>query len=155
MTIAPAATPVSAETGPPKRRSASSRRDSRDGWILISPTFLVILVIVILPALWNVVLAFQHLPLARLRKTGLFGNFTLENFSDVFTDPGFWSSLWTTLIYSVASTAGSILVGLIAALVLRKPFPGRSVVRAFMLLPYVAPVVAATFVVKTMLDPQS
>ena len=46
-------------------------------------------------------------------------------------------------------------MGLIAALSLRRPFPGRGVLRAFMLLPYVAPVVAATFVWKVMLDEQS
>ncbi len=155
MSIAPPSAEAGIQAPPPERQSAASGSESRDGWILIGPTFIVVLLIVILPALWNVVLAFQDLPLARIRKTGLFGHFTLDNFQAVFTDPGFWSSLWTTLIYSVASTVGSILVGLIAALVLRAPFPGRGVVRAFMLLPYVAPVVAATFVVKTMLDPQS
>ena len=41
-----------------------------------------------------------------------------------------------------------------AALALRAPFRGRGVVRASMLLPYVAPVVAATFVWSVMLSPQ-
>ena len=41
-----------------------------------------------------------------------------------------------------------------AALALRKPFRGRGLVRACMLIPYVAPVVAATFVWTTMLNPQ-
>jgi multiple sugar transport system permease protein len=110
---------------------------------------------VIVPVLWNVVLAFQSLTLFDIRTTGLFGDFTLDNFEAVFTDPDFWGSLWTTVIYSAASTIGSIDVGLIAALCLRRPFPGRGVLRAFMLLPYVAPVVAATFVWKVMLDEQS
>jgi len=135
--------------------TAASRRESRDGWILISPTFLIVAVIIILPVLWNVVLAFQSVSLLQVRTNGIFGNFTLDNFTSVFTDPDFWASLGTTTVYSIAATVGSIVVGLIAALVLRKPFPGRGLVRACMLLPYVAPVVAATFVVKVMLDPQS
>ena len=60
----------------------------------------------------------------------------------------------TTLIYSVFGTASAIGLGLIAALALRKPFRGRTFVRAAMLLPYVAPIVAATFAWSTMLNPQ-
>ena len=78
-----------------------------------------------------------------------------RNFQQVFTAPGFWSSLWTTLIYAVGGTVGSIALGLIAALALRRPFRGRGVVRSTMLLPYVAPVVAVTFVWETALSPQT
>lgn len=133
----------------------AARRENRDGWGFVVPTFLIVLVIVVLPVLWNVVLAFQDLSLVTMRRTGLFGRFTLSNFADVFTDVKFWKSLWITLIYSVSATAGSIVVGLLAALVLRRPFVGRGVMRALMLLPYVAPVVAVTFVWKVMLDGQS
>ena len=38
------------------------------------------------------------------------------------------------------------MLGLVAALALRGPFRGRGFVRGSMLLPYVAPVVAVTFV---------
>jgi len=51
-------------------------------------------------------------------------------------------------------TVASIGVGLVAALALRGAFRGRVFVRASMLLPYVAPVVAVTFVWQTMLSPQ-
>ena len=51
-------------------------------------------------------------------------------------------------------TASAIGLGLVAALALRRPFRGPDVVRAAMLLPYVAPIVAATFAWKTMLNPQ-
>ncbi len=51
-------------------------------------------------------------------------------------------------------TASAIGLGLVAALALRAPFRGRNLVRAAMLLPYVAPIVAVTFAWKTMLNPQ-
>ena len=72
----------------------------------------------------------------------------------MLTSPGFVDALITTLLYSVLGTAGAIGLGLIAAMALRKPFRGRGLVRAAMLLPYVAPVVAATFVWTTLLNPQ-
>ena len=72
----------------------------------------------------------------------------------MLTSPGFVDALVTTLVYSVAGTACAIGLGLVAALALRQPFRGRGLVRACMLVPYVAPVVAATFVWTTMLNPQ-
>jgi multiple sugar transport system permease protein len=101
-----------------------------------------------------VVLAFQDLRLIRLRTAGLFGDYTFDNFADVFGSPGFWSSLVTTLVYAGGGTAASIGLGLVAALALRRGFRGRTLVRASLLLPYVAPVVAATFVWGVMLNPQ-
>ena len=51
-----------------------------------------------------------------------------------------------TLVYSIGGTVGAIGLGLVAALALRRPFRGRGTRPGCMLLPYVAPVVAATFV---------
>jgi len=48
----------------------------------------------------------------------------------------------------------AISLGLLAAMAVRQPFRGRTFVRAAYLLPYVAPVVAVTFIWKTMLNPQ-
>lgn len=112
------------------------------------------MVLVVLPILWTVLLAFQEIPLLRLRYVGILGNYTLENFATVFGSAGFLQALGTTFVYSLVGTGGAILIGLIAALALRKPFRGRGFVRASMLLPYVAPVVAVTFVWRTALNPQ-
>jgi multiple sugar transport system permease protein len=131
-----------------------ARSEARTGLALISPTVIIVLVVVVVPIVWTLLLAFQDLRLINLRSTGLFGDFTLANFTQVLTSPGFLGALFTTLVYSVLGTAGAIVVGLIAALALRRPFPGRNVARACMLLPYVAPVVAVTFVWRTMLNPQ-
>ncbi|MGY1601333.1 carbohydrate ABC transporter permease [Geodermatophilus sp. SYSU D00815] len=136
------------------RRGLHQWREARFGLALISPTVVLVLVLVVLPILWTVMLAFQDLRLIRLRTAGLFGDYTLDNFVDVFTSPGFWSSLVTTLVYATGGTAAAIGLGLVAALALRAPFRGRGFVRASLLLPYVAPVVAATFVWGVMLNPQ-
>jgi multiple sugar transport system permease protein len=99
-------------------------------------------------------LAFQRIRLINVRRAGVFGQYTLANLELVLTSPGFWSSLWTTLVYTIGSTVLSILFGLIAALALRRPFRGRTLARASVLLPYVAPVVAVTFVWEILLSPQ-
>ncbi|MBQ1041209.1 MULTISPECIES: carbohydrate ABC transporter permease [unclassified Micromonospora] len=139
---------------PGRRPLTLRRRESRAGLALVAPTLLVVLAVIGIPIVWTVVLAFQRVRLATLRKTGLFGELTLDNIDRVLHTPGFADTLWTTVLYSVGGTAGSIVVGLVAALAVRGPFRGRTLVRASMLLPYVAPVVAMTFVWQVMLDPQ-
>jgi multiple sugar transport system permease protein len=155
-TTAPEAgrSPARERPRPGRRPLTLRRRESRAGLALVTPTLLVVLAVIGIPIVWTVVLAFQRVRLATLRKTGLFGELTLSNFDRVLNTPGFADTLWTTLVYSLGGTLGSILVGLIAALVVRRPFRGRTVVRASMLLPYVAPVVAMAFVWQVMLDPQ-
>ncbi len=151
------ATPTRKETqpgAPQGRPRTMAQRDARFGQLLLAPTLLVVLVVVVIPIAWTLVLAFQDLRLIDLRRRGLFGTFTLDNIAGVLTSPGFWTSLRTTLLFSVVGTVASIGLGLVAALALRQSFRGRTFVRASMLLPYVAPVVAVTFVWQTMLNPQ-
>jgi multiple sugar transport system permease protein len=137
-----------------RARSARGRDDRRTGYLLISPTVVIVFAMVVLPIVWTFSLAFQEIRLLTLPSAGLLGDYSLENFETVLTSPGFVDALVTTLVYSVAGTACAIGLGLVAALALRQPFRGRGLVRACMLLPYVAPVVAATFVWTTMLNPQ-
>ncbi|MBO8197124.1 sugar ABC transporter permease [Streptomyces smyrnaeus] len=139
---------------PDRRPLTGAARENRAGLAFVTPTFLVVLVVVVLPILWTVLLAFQRARLVDIQSMGLFGNWSLHNFTGILTSPGFWTSLWTTLLYTVGSTAGSVVLGLVAALALRRPFRGRGLLRGSMLLPYVAPVVAAAFVWQIALSPQ-
>ena len=141
---------------PARRRGLSGlrRQEARTGRLLLSPTVLIVLAIVVLPIGWAVALAFQRVRLLNIRRTGIFGHYTLDNFQRVLQSEGFWSTLWTTFVYTVGGTVGSIGLGLVAAMALRRPFRGRGAVRAVMLLPYITPVVAATFVWTVALNPQ-
>jgi multiple sugar transport system permease protein len=138
----------------PQRPLTTAQRHNRAGLAFVSPTFVVVTAVVILPIAWTILLAFQNARLVDIQNMGLFGNWTLDNFVQVFGAPGFWSSLWTTLVYTVGATAGSIVLGLAAALALRRPFRGRAALRGSMLLPYVAPVVAVAFAWEVALSPQ-
>lgn len=162
MTTAPAGAPQRRDTdpgptgqvAPAKRPLTAARRANRAGLAFVSPTFVVVLVVVVLPILWTVLLAFQDAKLIDIQGMGLFGDWSLDNFTHVFDSAGFWSSLTTTLLYTAGATLGSVVLGLIAALALRRPFRGRGLLRAAMLLPYVAPVVAVAFVWEVALSPQ-
>jgi multiple sugar transport system permease protein len=149
-------TPPDSSTPDPARRGRSGlrRQEARTGRLLLSPTVLIVVLIVVLPIIWAISLSFQRARLLNIRRVGLVGNYTLDNFQRVLQSDGFTSTLWTTVVYTVGGTVGSIGLGLVAALALRRPFRGRGAVRAVMLLPYITPVVAATFVWTVALDPQ-
>src|SRR5512132_2922191 len=137
-----------------RRGPTLAQQEARAGIALLAPTLIVVLLRVVLPIVWTIVIAFQSLRLRNLR-AGLFDfQFNLDNFHTGLSSTGFLSALKVTLIYSIVGTALSIGLGLIAALVVRQPFKGRTFVRASMLLPYVAPVVAVTFVWQIMLNPE-
>jgi len=139
----------------PRRRGRTlAQQEARAGLTMLSPTLIVVLAMVVVPILWTIIISFQSLRLRNLR-TRLFDfSFTFDNFQTVLTSAGFLEALKVTLIYSIVGTFLSIGLGLVAALVVRKPFKGRTLVRASMLLPYVAPVVAVTFVWQIMLNPE-
>lgn len=122
---------------------------------MLVPTFTVVLAFVIFPVIWNLWLSLKPITLGDLRGESLFKfNLTLENFQKVFGDPDFVPVLMTTLIYTIAGSVLSILLGLMAALLVHGEFPGRSLVRGLFISPYIAPVVAVTFTWSFILDPQ-
>ena len=82
-------------------------------------------------------------------------DFTLENYSKVFSSSEFISVLKATIYYTFFGTAGALVLGLFAAQIISKAFPGRAIVRGFLLFPYVAPVIAVAFSWVILFDPFS
>ncbi len=138
----------------PLRGRTVKQQDARTGLLLLTPTLVIVLAVVLVPLAWSVLIAFQRVRLIDVGRMGLFDRFTLDNFARVFASDVLWESLRTTVFYTAGSTFVAVSLGLIAALALRRPFPGRGFVRAAMLIPYVAPVVAVTFVWKVLLNPE-
>lgn len=70
----------------------------------------------------------------------------LDNYQRLFTDPEFYDALRITVIYSGLAVVLGVLVGMVAALALNRPFPGRGIVRAILLFGWAVPNVAASLV---------
>jgi multiple sugar transport system permease protein len=130
------------------------QQDARTGLLLLTPTLVIVFAVVLVPLAWSVLIAFQRVRLIDVGRTGLFARLTPDNFARVFASDVLWESLRTTVVYTAGSTVLAVSLGLVAALAVRKPFRGRSFVRAAMLIPYVAPVVAVTFVWRVLLNPE-
>jgi len=137
------------------RPRSRSQRDNRNGLLLTAPTFLVIVFASLLPLLLVVIFAFSEIRLVDIPKLGTQPiDWSLDNFRRALGNPAFWRALGTTLLYATLTMVGSVGLGLVLALALRRPFRGRGMVRALLLVPYVLPVIAAVTIWQTMLNPQ-
>jgi len=76
----------------------------------------------------------------------------LSNFFDVFENPVFRQTLYNTFIFTFGSQILGLILGKFGALVLLKPFPGRKLVRAIIILPWAVPIALATVAWQWMFD---
>ncbi|MBF9015861.1 MULTISPECIES: carbohydrate ABC transporter permease [unclassified Oceanispirochaeta] len=132
----------------PVSRLGQKDREELLGWGLVFPAVFIILALILYPIIFNIYLSFFDVNLHE-------GNtFTgLENHRSVLTDPFFWKSVWTTVVYVFFTTVGTTVFGLIVALAMNQSFPLRGLVRSLVLFPYVAPVISVVFAWQFIFDP--
>lgn len=75
------------------------------------------------------------------------------NYQSLLGDGEFWLALWNGAIYAVSTTTLSILLGLLFALLVNKPFFGQRLTRTMMMLPYMVPSVVTIALWKWILAP--
>src|SRR6516164_7025643 len=76
----------------------------------------------------------------------------LSNFVDILENPVFMQTLKNTFIFTFGSQALGLILGKFGALVLLRPFPGRKIVRALVILPWAVPIALATVAWQWMFD---
>ncbi|MBZ0294704.1 MAG: sugar ABC transporter permease, partial [Anaerolineae bacterium] len=135
-------------------------RETRMAWLLIAPTLLIVFGLVLFPAFFSIWISFHDVGLDNLNNVFTAEFVGLRNYDLVINDFAFkwqgfnqWGAFVTTIVYSFVSTVLTLFIGLIAALLLNRPFSGRGLVRGVFLFPYVAPVVSVAFVWRWILDP--
>ncbi|MDX9865384.1 MAG: sugar ABC transporter permease [Anaerolineaceae bacterium] len=136
-------------------------REVRLAWALILPTFLIVFGLILFPAIFSVWISFHKVGLNNLNDVLHAPFIGFDNYKAVFSDFAFkWNGFSqmgaavTTVFYSFASTILTLLFGLVAALLLNRPFKGRGLARGIFLFPYVAPVISVAFVWRWLLDPR-
>jgi multiple sugar transport system permease protein len=76
----------------------------------------------------------------------------LQNYARLFTSAAFWAALRVTLVYTLGTVVGAYALGLASALLLRRRFRGRGLVRTLVILPWAVPQVVAVMVWSWMFD---
>jgi len=114
----------------------------------LAPAILVLASIVLFPTGYLLYLSVRHWVITRP-----FQYFSgLDNYRLVLTSPSFWGAAQTTLVFIVATVAVTLVLGTALAVALNRPFAGRGVVRALVVLPLLVPPIVAGFTWRFLLN---
>ncbi|MFF7411980.1 carbohydrate ABC transporter permease [Streptomyces lydicus] len=129
---------------PPRRRPRATSGTGRLAALLVSPTLLVLTVVVLYPTLVALKDSLYGTP-GLNPKTG-FVNDTdpfvgLQNYGAIFGAAGarFWNAFWNTTFLTVTTVALETVIGIAMALIMHRAFQGRALVRASILVPWAIP----------------
>lgn len=120
------------------------------GILLILPAIALLLALTCYPVLYGVWISFFN-------KHSFFPQQTfvgLDNYLFLLRDPQFWSAVWLGCVYSVSAIVLQVVLGVGAAVLLNEMFPGRNILRAIVIFPYVVPTVIAVILWKWLLNSQ-
>lgn len=138
-------------TGTTETRSGGKRLPEPVlGVLLILPALLLLLMLTLYPVLYGVWISFFN-------KHSFFPQQTfvgIDNYLYILRDEQFWAAVWRGGVYAVSSIVLQIVLGVATAMLLNEMFPGRSVLRAIVLFPYVVPTVVAVILWKWLLNSQ-
>ncbi|MFE5894055.1 carbohydrate ABC transporter permease [Streptomyces sp. NPDC056462] len=143
VTDGPASEPVTRRrlTGRTARATAGSGRMAA---LLVSPTLLVLSIVVIYPTLMALKESLYG-PKGLDPATGFISAtepfVALKNYADIFGEAGdrFWNAFWNTTWFTVVTVGLETVIGVAMALIMHKAFRGRGFVRAGILIPWAVP----------------
>ncbi|RAI04470.1 ABC transporter permease [Acuticoccus sediminis] len=83
-----------------------------------------------------------------------FENFANGTWGGLMADPVWWTAVWNTIRFTLVSVSLELAFGLVVALTLNVPFPGRGLVRAVVLIPWAVPTIVSAQMWAWMLNDQ-
>ena len=110
--------------------------DASEPYLYSAPALILIIAVMLVPLAIGISYAFRDIQLLNPFSGGFIG---LQHFRDLSKDAAFYGALKNTLWWTGASVVLQFIFGLILALLLDKPFLGRSIVQALVFLPWAVP----------------
>jgi len=104
--------------------------------LLLMPTALLLALIIVYPVCRLIWTSFQNLSLTSGAPAAFAG---LENYSLMLEDPVFWETTWNTILITLITVPGALLVGMALALMANLPFKVKWPVRLSLLIPWALP----------------
>ena len=134
---------------------ATTSRVAERRKFLSAPAVVFLIAVTQVPFAMTIWYSFTGWNLLRPNSTGFLGwDRMWRNFSRILTNPEFWSILWNTVYLTGSVVILSFVFGMMFALLLNRPFPGRGVARTMLISPFLVMPVAAAVVWKfLLLDP--
>lgn len=107
-----------------------------NGWWLVLPACIIVGGAMLLPTLYTAVLSFFRYSPGGVGTNEWIG---LANYSRLFSDSMFWTTLGNTVLFTVVTVYIELTIGLGLALLLNRRFQGRGLIRLAILFPWALP----------------
>ncbi len=152
-------TAVPAGTSSPAPPRARRRRTVTLGektipYLLLAPAVIVMLVLLGWPAVQVVGISFRKLDLGELVRGELVW-VGLDNYKAVLSDPEFWTITLRTVLFTAAVVAGTVLLGMLIALLMRHLSGAvRVILQVTLVLAWATPILATTTIFQWIFDQQ-
>ncbi len=120
-------------------------------YLLVTPLFVIMVVVIIIPIARNFILSFFDYYLARPMERPFVG---FKNYINLVKDSDFLHSARVTFIYIVITVTVRFVLGLFIALLLNEDIPIKKHARTLIVIPWAVPVVVACLIFVQMLNYQ-
>lgn len=117
-------------------------------YILVAPAFIMIGIFLVYPMIYNVVLSFFNYSLAAVNHP--FAG--LANYSKMLSETRMWQAVGRTAIWTGVNLVFAILLGVGSALLLFSSFKGSSILKSFILIPWILPSVITGYIFSLMMN---
>jgi multiple sugar transport system permease protein len=120
--------------------SRARQKSSKQAYLFIAPNLIGFAAFTLLPLIFALVVSLANWDVV----SGLSGIewVGVDNFVEGFTDGAFWKAMGITAVYVAGSVPLTVAFGLLLALGLNGPTPGRAVLRLIFFIPYIVNAVA-------------
>ena len=131
------------------RRLSGRRRHEFAGWLFLTPAIAYLLFAFALPIVYNVMLSFEQTSPATI------ANFTapyagLANYRFILHDPTSRAAIVHTFEFTVGSLIGQFVIGFALALLFSLRFPGRTLARSLIIVPWLLPLIVTGVIFRFM-----
>lgn len=132
--------PIEQTTGRKRRFRRGGGDHGWLGYLFVAPNFIGFSIFTLLPLVFAFAVSFARWDVV----SGIDGItwVGLKNFTDILHDGNFWQSVRLTIYYVGFSVPLTTMAGLLVALALNGPIPGRGVLRLIFFIPFIANSVA-------------
>jgi multiple sugar transport system permease protein len=131
----------------PSRRMTARGRERLAAWLFLTPAIAYLLFAFALPIVYNVMLSFENVTPATL--SHFFSPWAgLSNYHFILTDPTSRSAIFRTLEFTIGSLAGQFIIGFGLALLFTATFPGRTLARSLIIVPWLVPLLVSGVIFK-------
>ncbi|MEB4614569.1 carbohydrate ABC transporter permease [Leucobacter sp. M11] len=124
-------------------RTLAKPRRNWTPYLFIAPALIYLAIFLLVPLARGIQLSFTDTKLVNPGGGSFVG---VDNYTQMLTSEQFWNSFLATVLYTVGTVVFAVLIGTALAVLINRPFRGRTVVRAILTFPYAMPTVAVALI---------